>query len=85
MNHTRVKKSISGRHRLNRLKCAFAIALLGAGLTVQLARAAAYTTINWLDLSSVPLNSSVAGATFTLPGYSGVVTVSYTTTLLLLY
>lgn len=80
MNYTCIKKSNPGCHQLNRLKCAFAIALLVAGLNAQSAGAVAYQ-ISWLDLSSVPRNSSVVnGTTFTLPGYNGVVTVSYTGT-----
>jgi uncharacterized repeat protein (TIGR03803 family) len=72
--------AIFGRHLPDRLKCAFAISILGTGLTVQPASAAAYTTINWLDLGSVGLNSSAANATFILPGYPGVVMVSFTST-----
>ncbi len=67
-------------HFLSLFGAVLLIALLGAGLNAQPARAAAYK-IRWLDLSSVGLNSSVpSGTTFTLPGYNGVVTVSYTST-----
>jgi hypothetical protein len=65
---------------LSLLDAVLLIALLGAGLNAQPARAADYK-IRWLDLSSVPHNSPVpSGTAFTLPGYNGVVTVSYTST-----